>query len=284
MFEHLPYNPNISMVSAASVSSKDQAAVIDRICCVVGGHGVFSTGGFVKIGEISPSVFFEDAFSFHKAESASAFEEDNPEGTWAVLVYFRPIVSDEMKNRVEGMFLSGLIPDAVRKVACFQIQGRSFNWIGGQRALSRTGIPILEDTSEAFTVYRWDPIMELQGRPMIHMPELGVEVPEEFRPVIVERPPKPKVERRYWILNRGFLSGKFKGQLDSVYKTRVENPGKVDEFRKAIAYGDVKFIERLTQVQMKKCEELGIIVPDEYRYVPPVKKSVAQKVPNLAEI
>lgn len=113
---------------------------------------------------------------------------------------------------------------------------------------------------------------------------MGVEVPEEFRPVIVERPPKPKVERRYWILNRGFLSGKFKGQLDSVYKTRVENPGKVDEFRKAIAYGDVKFTERLTQVQMKKCEELGIIVPDEYRYVPPVKKSVAQKVPNLAEI
>ena len=180
MFEHLPYNPNISMVSAASVSSKDQAAVIDRICCVVGGHGVFSTGGFVKIGEISPSVFFEDAFSFHKAESASAFEEDNPEGTWAVLVYFRPIVSDEMKNRVEGMFLSGLIPDAVRKVACFQIQGRSFNWIGGQRALSRAGIPILEDTSEVFTIYRWDPIMELRGRPTIHMPELGVEVPENI--------------------------------------------------------------------------------------------------------
>ena len=75
---------------------------------------------------------------------------------------------------------------------------------------------------------------------------------------------KVKNTKKYFTLTQGFLKGTFKGQLESVYKTRNENPRKVEEFKKAIMCGDVKVLEPLTPQMCKKCEELGIGVPPEY--------------------
>lgn len=112
--------------------------------------------------------------------------------------------------------------------------------------------------------------------------EMDIPVPDEFIPEIKEHLPKP--ERKYWIITRSFLGGKFRGQLDSVYRTRNVNPGKVDEFRKAVACGDVKITEPLTIWQMKKCEEMGIDIPERFRPQTSVKGSEVHGVPNLARI
>ena len=86
-----------------------------------------------------------------------------------------------------------------------------------------------------------------------------------------EKPQKP--QKKFPSLYPCFFKGTFKGQLDSVWKTRKTNPDKVLDFKKAIMNGDILFQEPLTPSQQKKCEELGIVppsTPQKPRAKPPV--------------
>lgn len=63
---------------------------------------------------------------------------------------------------------------------------------------------------------------------------------------------------KYPNLSGVFFNGKFKGQLDSVYKDKDMKPAKVKDFIAAMEDGEIDIPEKLTPVQLRKCKELGI--------------------------
>lgn len=68
--------------------------------------------------------------------------------------------------------------------------------------------------------------------------------------------------QKYTHLSASFLRGAFKGQLDSVYKTRTENPDKVKDFVEACKAGDLALPETYTKAQAEKLKELGLVLPE----------------------
>lgn len=69
---------------------------------------------------------------------------------------------------------------------------------------------------------------------------------------------------KYPALSSMFFKGALPGQIRSVYKSRVDNAKKVDDFKAAIATGDIKLsADQLTTDLLKKLVELGIDVSDD---------------------
>ena len=79
---------------------------------------------------------------------------------------------------------------------------------------------------------------------------------------------------KYPNLTKNFLKGSLKGQINSVHGSRETNPGKVADFKKALADGEIVISSVLTKGQCDKLTEMGIAIPDEFKYVPkePAKK------------
>lgn len=67
--------------------------------------------------------------------------------------------------------------------------------------------------------------------------------------------------QKYTNLSASFFRGSFKGQLDSVYKTREAHPEKVADFVKACKEADLPLPETYTKVQAAKLAELGLTLP-----------------------
>ena len=56
-----------------------------------------------------------------------------------------------------------------------------------------------------------------------------------------------------------FFFGSIKGQINSVFKTRVANPAKVEDYKAALAAGDVNLRTRpLTKSLTAKLVEMGM--------------------------
>ena len=71
-----------------------------------------------------------------------------------------------------------------------------------------------------------------------------------------------KKAKKYENLGGTFLNGTLKGQVNSVYKDRQTKPAKVEDFKKAIAAGDVKLGNTvLPKATVAKLVELGVDVP-----------------------
>jgi hypothetical protein len=69
----------------------------------------------------------------------------------------------------------------------------------------------------------------------------------------------PKFERKYATLSSIFFFGSIKGQINSVFKTRVANPAKVEDYKAALAAGDVNLGTRpLTKSLTAKLVEMGM--------------------------
>ncbi|PNE10275.1 MAG: hypothetical protein CR217_15180 [Beijerinckiaceae bacterium] len=90
--------------------------------------------------------------------------------------------------------------------------------------------------------------------------------PSEVKPPIprtrrgdVSASQEPKFERKYKTLSSIFFCGSTKGQINSIYKTRITNPAKVEDFKAALAAGDVHLgVKPLTKSLLAKLAELGI--------------------------
>jgi hypothetical protein len=110
------------------------------------------------------------------------------------------------------------------------------------------------------------PIVDVKPVQEITQPEPVAEAVVELEPVeIVQRVKAnaPKVARKYTTLSATFFRGSCAGQILSVFKTRVENPAKVADFRAALAAGDCVFpAEPLPKAVVEKATELGIEVPE----------------------
>ena len=59
-----------------------------------------------------------------------------------------------------------------------------------------------------------------------------------------------------------FWRGRLRGQIDSVYQTREDNPAKVADFKRAIADGVIPLVGELSRAGVSKLNELEIPVPD----------------------
>jgi hypothetical protein len=59
-----------------------------------------------------------------------------------------------------------------------------------------------------------------------------------------------------------FWTGRLRGQIDSVYRTREDNPAKVADFKRAIADGVIPLVGELSRASVSKLNELEIPVPD----------------------
>lgn len=70
--------------------------------------------------------------------------------------------------------------------------------------------------------------------------------------------------RKYALLTGNFFRGEQKGQIASIWKARETRPEKVEEYKKAIAEGDVILNSgTLSKSQKRKLWELGVCVPEE---------------------
>jgi hypothetical protein len=70
---------------------------------------------------------------------------------------------------------------------------------------------------------------------------------------------EPKAERKYKNLSSIFFYGSVKGQINSVFKTRITNPQKVLDYRAALASGDCSLgTKPLTKSLRVKLTELNI--------------------------
>lgn len=68
--------------------------------------------------------------------------------------------------------------------------------------------------------------------------------------------------QKYPHLSASFLRGAFKGQLDSVYKSREVNPEKVKNFVDACKAGELALPETYSKAQAEKLKTLGLVLPE----------------------
>lgn len=160
----IPGNPNTFMAAVGTVSSVEQAALLDRIVCVVGGRAAYSTGGVVEIGDVKAAPDVDSAFSYYEIESASSFNEEHPDGFWGLALTTRPIAEEEARYQVERLFLLGVIPNKTTKIALVWAGTRVVSWYGGVKLLNEAGIPIVEDSIGIFTDPRYDPASVISGK------------------------------------------------------------------------------------------------------------------------
>ena len=126
--------------------------------------------------------------------------------------------------------------------------------------------PVVEVQSEVVA-----PIVDLEPVEEIAQPEPVAEAVVELEPVEIVQPVEnvqpvrakaPKVARKYATLSATFFRGSCAGQILSVFKTRLENPAKVADFKAALAAGDCVFpAEPLPKAILEKATALGIDVP-----------------------
>lgn len=109
------------------------------------------------------------------------------------------------------------------------------------------------------------PIVDLEPVEEIAQPEPVAEAVVELEPVEIVQPVKanaPRVARKYATLSATFFRGSCAGQILSVFKTCLENPAKVADFKSALAAGDCVFpVEPFPKAILEKAKALGIDVP-----------------------
>lgn len=66
---------------------------------------------------------------------------------------------------------------------------------------------------------------------------------------------------RYTFLTQPFMRGTPHGQIATVHRSRELCPEKVDEFRRALANGDVSLGETITKQQARKLADMRIPLP-----------------------
>jgi hypothetical protein len=67
-------------------------------------------------------------------------------------------------------------------------------------------------------------------------------------------------DRKYPCLSTQFLKGSFMGQIKSAYKTRDSFPGKLEEFKLAIAARDIDTRQPLTPAVARMLFKLDIVL------------------------
>lgn len=68
-------------------------------------------------------------------------------------------------------------------------------------------------------------------------------------------------QAQYKFLSPNFLRGSARGQINSVYRTRNEQPEKVAEYRQAVVNGDVSLGDEITKQQAAKLIAMNVPIP-----------------------
>jgi hypothetical protein len=102
------------------------------------------------------------------------------------------------------------------------------------------------------------PVPEPSNEPVAGSSEVKPPIPRTRRGDLPASQ-EPKEERKYKTLSSIFFYGSTKGQILSVYRTRVANPQKVVDYRAALAAGDCTLgTKLLTKSLLAKLTEMNI--------------------------
>jgi hypothetical protein len=85
----------------------------------------------------------------------------------------------------------------------------------------------------------------------------------------------PKPEPKYPNLSQNFFRGSVPGQIASVYRDRHNKPEKLQDYKRALADGEVNLGDLLTRSQAEKLTEMGIEVSEGIQIKSPKPKKAA---------